>query len=392
MMHGDRVRTVVLAALMLCAQTAASAATTDLFSLPYDFGEANFNVYKGSLGQRAEKNSPALMLLQVDPGGRVWLSTKPFEVRQFSRGGEFLRTVDDGPRMRTDAPHEPHRLPEGFRGLPWQFVSAMTGFAASPEGLSIMLCEPDARPVVFDGLGQMLTSQIDMMTNTRTELRGEEKLVYQLRRRMDEVWPEITDVRWDAGGNLYLAIGNAGSVADGWDGPVLAKFGPGLEWIGWRRGSHVAPDGTTFLLQATAQRAPLTQLLRFGPDGEALPPLELVPDAEEAGNDFDPVRGWPPPQHLAMDGHGSIYLVYWRSAADTGKTCLGIDMSALDVDVRVHGFDAEGNWRRTMAAASVAGTALGPPIAVGPRGNVYCGFLDEDAFRLQMISFSGARD
>jgi len=372
---------------LLCPRIEAWAARVELFSLAYDYRDSDFGIYQGNLLTRAQESRPALMLLHVDPGGDVWLASSPFRVRRFNRTGEFLGRAGTGLHPG-DEPHEPHELPEGFRGLPWQFVSAMTGFAASPDGRSVMLCEPDARPIVFDAHGTMLISWIDEAIYVRHELRGEEKIVYQLRRELGIVWPEVTDVRWDADANLYLAVANPGGPIEGWTGPVLAKFGPEQDWIGWRRGGDVGTNGVTFCLQPDGEAGPLTRLLRFDADGEALPHLRLIPEGREAGDDFDPQAGWAPPQHMAMDRAGNVFLSYWGACAYPSSEA----MAPLEVDARIHGFGTDGGWRRMVVAPRAARTAIGPPVAIGPAGDVHYGVFGDERFYVQVITLSGARD
>jgi len=148
------------------------------------------------------------------------------------------------------------------------------------------------------------------------------------------------------------------------------------------------PTSGSFCLEPDGQGGPLTRLLRFGADGEALPDLRLIPDGREAGDDFDPQAGWAPPQHMAMDRAGNVFLSYWGACAYPSSEA----MAPLEVDARVHGFGADGGWRRMVVAPRTARTAIGPPVAIGPAGDVHYGAFGDERFHVQVITLSGTRD
>lgn len=349
-----------------------------LFSVRYAFERGCIRVHAQFISQRLLVRGPLLGAIAVDDA-HVYLAGDGWAyVMEFTRDGE-LAAGGDSSLYRSDLPHEPHQVPADYRQPPSTFFTGLLDFARDPRGFSYLLCEPDTRVLVCNPEHGRLTSH--SWDGIRGELRGGEKLFYQLRRQLGIVWPRIQAVACDREGHLYLRVETEDEQHAAQAGVALAKFDENQDFLGWRRGQYVGPDGSTYALVADEGGVPLSRLDRFDPDGQPGGSISLVPRGREAGDDYDPETGWQPMDDLLVDGEGRLYLVYSDPAAWPSHE----GWEKVELDVRIYLFDAAGRWLPGVSLQSLARTTVPPAVTVDAVGNMYYARYGQEALEVHCL-------
>lgn len=357
-------------AVCLLTPLAGAAQSTyteqSLFTLEYGWKNNQIGDPAYLLKERFKQGVPLLSGMLVDDKGHIWLGIQEdCLIKEFTHQGEFVRKV--GHRLHpTDLPHEPHRLPPEYKGYPWAFATGLVDFAVDRRGISYLLVNPDTRVIVFDADGERIQSRI--ADGLCYELRGWEKICYQLRQEMDVVWPVVEDVWCDIDNNVYLAVSDPSDAPEATPQAKIAQFSETLDFIGWRPGRYVGPDGKTYGFAAKSAERVGFELTKFAPTGKHMDTVRLIPPPQIAPTDYQVEGGWTIPDGVLVDARDNVYLVFSELLSESDPSDL---WNQVQVAVCIYKFSKTGDFITNISLPSVARTASLPCVAVDSFGDIY---------------------
>lgn len=360
---------IIAVCLLTPLVSAAQSTYTEqsLFTLEYGWKNNQIGDPAYLLKERFKQGVPLLSGMLVDDKGHIWLGIqKDCLVKEFTHQGEFVRKV--GHRLRpTDLPHELHRLPPEYKGYPWAFATGLVDFAVDRRGVSYLLVNPDTRVIVFDADGEPIQSRI-AADGLCYELRGWEKICYQLRQEMDMVWPVVEDVWCDIDNNVYLTIGDSSDAPEATSKAKIAQFSETLDFIGWRPGRYVGPDGKTYEFLEESTEAVGVELNKYDAEGKPVGTIELIPPTQLVEGDYREEKGWTVPDGVLVDAYENVYLVFSGPVGDSPRTDLWTE---AQVTVRIYKFASTGSFVTRISLPSAAKILSSPCVSVGLFGDIY---------------------
>jgi len=361
----------IIAVCLLTPLVGAAQSTyteQSLFTVEYGWEPWKIGSYVHMLTDRFQQGVPLLSGILVNDKGDVWLGeAKDCMAKGFTYDGEFVRVVGYRRLQPSDLPHEPHRLPPEYKGYPWAFATGLVDFAMDRRGISYLLVNPDTRVIVFDADGEPIQSRI-AADGLCYELRGWEKICYQLRQEMDVVWPVVEDVWCDIDNNVYLAVSDPSDAPEATSQAKIAQFSETLDFIGWRPGRYVGPDGKTYGFAAKSAERVGSELAKFTAKGKHMDTVRLIPPPQIAPTDYQAEGGWAIPDGVLVDAYENVYLVFSDPVGDSPRTDLWTE---AQVTVRIYKFSETGDFITKVSLPSVARTASLPCVAVDSFGDIY---------------------
>lgn len=331
--------------------------------LEYGWRVSQVGNYPHIVADRLEREQPVVTGILTDALG-VWVSeASSCRIKRYLSGGAFARAVGSPWLSISETPLIDERLPATYRGPAWAFVTGLQSFATDTRGFIYALVDPHTRVLVFDADGVAVLSR-QSGADLTYELRGWEKMCYQLRRSMQVLWPEVTAVRCDKHDDVFLTIANAPSD-DGTVRPRIARFNAELDFVGWRNGQYADPEGYTYELSPNADSGWL--LRRYDDAGALVETLSLpIPDTEKEAP--SQASGKPTQPGVLLDGRHHTYLLFHEPATVFERKNMATTMQRA---VRLHEYDGAGVLLRTLRLPVVAMGVGAPCVTVDPEGTIY---------------------
>ena len=331
--------------------------------LEYGWQMSKVGNYPHVVADRLERGEPVVTGILADAGGVWGGEASSCCIKRYLSGGTFARAVGSPWLSVSEMPLSGERLPATYRGATWAFLTGLQSFATDTRGFVYALVEPHSRVLVFDAEGSPVLSRRDASGFTY-ELRGWEKMCYQLRRSMQVLWPEVTAVRCSRHDDVFLTIANAPSD-DGTARPRIARFNAELDFVGWRDGQYADLEGCTYEFSTNADGGWL--LRRYDDAGALAETLSLpIPDTEKEAP--SQVSGKPKQPGVLLDGRHHTYLLFHEPAAVFERKNMATTMQRA---VRLHEYDGAGVLLRTLRLPVVAMGVGAPCVTVDPEGTIY---------------------
>lgn len=355
---------VFLAVLVVRSALGQGADTAErVLRLEYGWQMSKVGNYPHVVADGLNREQPLVSGIVAEALG-VWVGEATCcHVKRYLLSGAFDRAVGSPWLSISETPLIDERLPATYRGPAWAFVTGLASFATDTRGFVYALVDPHTRVLVFDAAGAPVLSRRDASGFTY-ELRGWEKMCYQLRRSMQVLWPEVTAVRCSRHDDVFLTIANAPSD-DGTVRPRIARFNAELDFVGWRDGQYADPEGYTYELSTNADSGWL--LRRHDDAGALVETLSLpIPDTEK--DLASPASGKPTQPGVLLDGHHHTYLLFHEPATVFERKNMATTMQRT---VRLHEYDGAGVLLRTLRLPVVAMGVGAPCVTVDQEGAIY---------------------